>query len=88
MSGKGITVLGLQGDVRQQESCERWVSQVSVTGVLRSALTAGACPHCVATAWLQVTAQLGGLDILVNCAAGAAGVNASRESDLLCSPGL
>mmetsp|Transcript_28846 Transcript_28846/g.73578 ORF Transcript_28846/g.73578 Transcript_28846/m.73578 type:complete len:296 (-) Transcript_28846:183-1070(-) len=44
MRSKGITVVGLQGDVRQQESCERWVS--------------------------QVTSEFGGLDILVNCAAG------------------
>lgn len=29
MRAAGITVLGLQGDVRQQESCDKWVSQVS-----------------------------------------------------------
>lgn len=40
----GARVLGLQGDVRQQADCERWVQ--------------------------QIVEQLGGLDILVNCAAG------------------
>lgn len=29
MSAKGIKVLGLQGDVRQQESCEGWVKQIT-----------------------------------------------------------
>lgn len=40
----GITAIGLQGDVREAEACERWVA--------------------------EATQQLGGLDILVNCAAG------------------
>lgn len=31
---QGITVLGLQGDVRQQESCERWVSQVGCVQIV------------------------------------------------------
>ncbi|KAL6759262.1 hypothetical protein V8C86DRAFT_2576977 [Haematococcus lacustris] len=44
MRSQGITVLGLQGDVRQQDACEGWVT--------------------------QVVQQLGGLDVLVNCAAG------------------
>jgi NAD(P)-dependent dehydrogenase (short-subunit alcohol dehydrogenase family) len=45
LKGCGITALGLQGDVRKQEDCQRW-----------AATTAD---------------QLGSLDILVNCAAGA-----------------
>ena len=45
MCDAGMRAIGLQGDVRNKEDCERWAQ--------------------------AVTDQLGSLDILVNCAAGA-----------------
>ena len=54
MCDAGMRAIGLQGDVRNKEDCERWAQ--------------------------AVTDQLGSLDILVNCAAGAHPCGECRRS--------
>lgn len=41
MQAKGIQVLGLQGDVRQQSSCQGWVAEVRALADVRGRTSAG-----------------------------------------------